>query len=543
MEMQLVLIVSLVSCYCTKYVIGVTTQSSENDVVKVKNLIAEVTVMKNNYQELLKRVRNIEIEIVDLTNQEKYWKNELENIKRYMACQIEELNDIYTENNDKLNETKAALMKTMISFSQSLTLMNQTIQELSHSRPETLRCEGNLTECSFTSVTPCNSSPCVNSGSCLTVNGSNLCFCPKGYSGKLCEVDPCDSLPCGNGGTQTLLGTTCQCSCRSGFSGLLCEVTPCTSQPCLYGGSCVISGDSYSCNCSKGFSGNSCEETPCSSSPCVNSGSCLNVNGSFVCVCSLGYFGKLCEVDPCDGFRCGNGGTKTLSGTVCQCTCRGGFSGSSCEVTPCISSPCLNSGTCFNVDGTYTCACQNGYSGTRCEVTPCSRTICLNQGTCSIVNSNLRCTCKSGFSGRFCEVTPCTSNPCRCGTCSVSGSSYACSCPSGLQGSQCEMLFTETITSPDFPSTYTDNLNLAWTIDAGSRNRVEIRFTSFDLETCCDYVKVYNGASSSNLLGSYNGKNIPSNHITTGRYMYITFTTDSSVERKGFSANIYKILT
>lgn len=404
MEMQLVLIVSLVSCYCTKYVNGVTTQSSENAVVKVTNLIAEVNVMKNNYRELLKRVRNNEIEIVDMKNQEKYWKNELENIKRYMTCQMEELNDINTENNDKLNETKAALMKTMISFSQSLTLMNETIQELSHSLPENLQCEDNLTECSSTSVTPCNSSPCVNSGLCLTVNGSNLCFCPKGYSGKLCEVNTCDSLPCGNGGTKTLLGTTCQCSCRSGFSGLLCEVTPCTSQPCLYGGSCAISGNSFSCNCSKGFSGNSCEVTPCTTNPCRNAGTCFNVDETFACVCQSGYSGKQCEVDVCSSLTCRNGGTKSKTGSTCRCRCGSGYSGSYCEVTPCMSSPCFNGGTCTATsNGGFSCRCPSGMGGTRCERTPCYHKSC-SYGPCVHNGLTAWCLCPGGYNLDICKI-------------------------------------------------------------------------------------------------------------------------------------------
>ncbi|CAC5425306.1 unnamed protein product [Mytilus coruscus] len=152
MEMRLVLIFSFFFCYCTRYVSGVTTQKSENATVKETDIVAEVNVMKNNYHELLKRVINNEIEISDQKRREQYLKNEIENVKRYMTCQMEELNDITIENNDKLNETKAALKKAMISFRQSLTLLNETMQELSHRLPEKLRCEENLTECSYTSA-------------------------------------------------------------------------------------------------------------------------------------------------------------------------------------------------------------------------------------------------------------------------------------------------------------------------------------------------------------------------------------------------------
>ncbi|XP_063397402.1 delta-like protein 4 [Mytilus trossulus] len=430
--MQLVLIVSLISCYCTRYVKGVTTESSENAVVKVINLIAEVNVMKRNYNELLKRVMNNEIEIVDMKNQEKYWKNEVEFIKRYMTCQIEELNDINTENNDNLNETKAALMKAMISFSQSLALMNETIQELRHSLPEKVRCEDNLTEriSTLASVTSCSSSPCDNSGSCLNANGSFVCVCPKGYSGKRCEV------------------------------------TPCLNNPCLHNGTCSVGSSTFSCRCHMGYSGESC------------------------------------------------------------------------EVTPCSSSPCQNSGTCFSIDGTYACACQRGYSGTQCEVTPCSGNFCLNQGTCSIINSNFRCTCKSGFSGRLCEVTPCSSTPCRLGKCSVSGSSYTCSCPYGFDVSRCEGL-KKIISSPCYPSNYANDQTRSWTVIVESGFKVKIKFTFFKTELSYDFVKVYDGRSATNILGSYSGASIPPELKSTNRYMHITFTSDSSSTLPGFQANIY----
>ncbi|VDH92835.1 Hypothetical predicted protein [Mytilus galloprovincialis] len=146
--MQLVLVIFFVSCYCTKYVSGVTTQSSENVTVKEKDTIEEVNVIKNNYHELLKRVINNEIEIVDLKNQKQYLKNDLENTKRYMTCQMEDIKDFTEEKYNNLNETKAALMKTMISFSQSLKLLNETMQELSYRQPE--KCEENKTECNCT---------------------------------------------------------------------------------------------------------------------------------------------------------------------------------------------------------------------------------------------------------------------------------------------------------------------------------------------------------------------------------------------------------
>ncbi|XP_071180483.1 fibrinogen-like protein A [Mytilus edulis] len=148
--MRLVLVLYCVSCYCTRYVSGVTTESSENATVRETDTVKEVNVMKDNYHELLKRVINNENEIEDLKSREEHLKHELENVKKYMTCQMEELNDITIDNHDKLNDTKTALIKTRISFTQSLKLLNETMQELSHRQPEKLKCEENQTECNCT---------------------------------------------------------------------------------------------------------------------------------------------------------------------------------------------------------------------------------------------------------------------------------------------------------------------------------------------------------------------------------------------------------
>ena len=55
------------------------------------------------------------------------------------------------------------------------------------------------------------------------------------------------------------------------------------------------------------------------------------------------------------------------------------------------------------------------------------------------------------------------------------------------------------------------------------------------------FLQVYDGSSSSNTqLSKSSGTDRPSPVRTTGRYMYITFTSDGSEVRSGFIANIYK---
>jgi hypothetical protein len=55
------------------------------------------------------------------------------------------------------------------------------------------------------------------------------------------------------------------------------------------------------------------------------------------------------------------------------------------------------------------------------------------------------------------------------------------------------------------------------------------------------FLQVYDGPSSSDTqLAKSSGSSRPSSVHTTGQYMYITFTSDGSIIKSGFIANIYK---
>lgn len=71
---------------------------------------------------------------------------------------------------------------------------------------------------------------------------------------------------------------------------------------------------------------------------------------------------------------------------------------------------------------------------------------------------------------------------------------------------------------------------------------IKIHFVSFDLEysTNClyDNVAIYDGINNkSPLVDTYCGGHLPENFKSSGRYVYITFKSDSSVQRKGFKAS------
>ncbi|XP_071135359.1 uncharacterized protein [Mytilus edulis] len=210
----------------------------------------------------------------------------------------------------------------------------------------------------------------------------------------------------------------------------------------------------------------------------------------------------------------------------------------------CSALPCLNGGLCVNDEEQYYCSCTRGFSGKNCEATPCTGFNCLNGGSCEVSNGTFHCLCKPNFTGMFCEEPkPCLSNPCfHSASCTGSDNKYTCHCPIGTEGNRCQDEFYETITSPGFPSTYTNSIYKTWTIDVGVGNTVRIKFTKFALEHGSDYVKIFGARSTSCCsLGTYTGATLPSEKASTGRYMTIEFTTDGSVTGPGFRAVIYKI--
>uniref|UniRef100_UPI002629791E CUB domain-containing protein n=1 Tax=Flavobacterium sp. TaxID=239 RepID=UPI002629791E len=70
---------------------------------------------------------------------------------------------------------------------------------------------------------------------------------------------------------------------------------------------------------------------------------------------------------------------------------------------------------------------------------------------------------------------------------------------------------------------------------------VTVTFTSFSTESCCDFLSIYNGSSSSApLIGTFGGTNSPGEITSTvpGGCLTFVFTTDSSVVSSGWVANV-----
>ena len=97
-----------------------------------------------------------------------------------------------------------------------------------------------------------------------------------------------------------------------------------------------------------------------------------------------------------------------------------------------------------------------------------------------------------------------------------------------------------TLRSPSYPFNYPNNMMCTWRITAPSGSRLMLTFNYFRLENgpCSshDYLEVRDGSfSTSTRKGTYCGT-YALNIISSGRYLWIRFRSDSSISYKGFEA-------
>lgn len=95
-----------------------------------------------------------------------------------------------------------------------------------------------------------------------------------------------------------------------------------------------------------------------------------------------------------------------------------------------------------------------------------------------------------------------------------------------------------TISDGSGVSDYTNRTNCRWLIQPPGATYVTLTFNSFTTETNYDFVRIYNGTTTSApLLGSYSGTNLPPSITASSGKMLIVFTSDSSITQAGWQAS------
>ncbi|MBN2273765.1 MAG: Ig-like domain-containing protein [Bacteroidales bacterium] len=96
---------------------------------------------------------------------------------------------------------------------------------------------------------------------------------------------------------------------------------------------------------------------------------------------------------------------------------------------------------------------------------------------------------------------------------------------------------TGIVTDNSGSSDYGNNMTCAKLIQPSGGGPIVLQFTEFTTESGYDYVRVYDGATTSAaLLGSFSGSSLPPVLTSGGGSMLITFTTDNNITAAGWSA-------
>jgi len=313
----------------------------------------------------------------------------------------------------------------------------------------------------------CSDDYCQNGGLCVAQGHQAMCFCPAGFTGRICETDmnECESHPCYNHATCVDEPQGYRCICPPGYSGINCQDQQknCRNETCPEQAMCKteIGIGNYTCLCKTGYTGPDCSVTinPCTANgnPCENSANCVPLQqGRFRCECQPGWEGPMCEanLDDCAELPCLLGSNCTDLVNDFSCACPRGFTGKRCEtkVDLCAAEPCVH-GLCVDRLFDFECICEKGWTGQNCDINinECSRNPCENDGECVDLIDDFRCVCEPEFTGKKCQhrIDDCWSRPCmNGGTCTDLFNGFSCTCRPGFVGLQCEAEIDECLSNP-----------------------------------------------------------------------------------------------
>ncbi|KAK3515420.1 hypothetical protein QTP70_018872 [Hemibagrus guttatus] len=91
------------------------------------------------------------------------------------------------------------------------------------------------------------------------------------------------------------------------------------------------------------------------------------------------------------------------------------------------------------------------------------------------------------------------------------------------------------ILSPGWPGYYKDSLSCEWVIEAEPGHSIKLSFDRFQTELNYDFLEIHDGPNLlSPLIASLNGTQVPHFLFSSGSFLYLLFTTDSSRSNSGF---------
>jgi hypothetical protein len=99
------------------------------------------------------------------------------------------------------------------------------------------------------------------------------------------------------------------------------------------------------------------------------------------------------------------------------------------------------------------------------------------------------------------------------------------------------------LTSPGYPSDYSNNLNCNWILNASAGYAIYIEFSFFQTEACCDFVTVTDRGTQTQLARLSASVVVPYIVVSYTNSILINFYSDGSVVAKGFSLNYWSVLS
>ena len=94
---------------------------------------------------------------------------------------------------------------------------------------------------------------------------------------------------------------------------------------------------------------------------------------------------------------------------------------------------------------------------------------------------------------------------------------------------------TNSITSPNYPSTYSPDKECGWAITGPSGRQLKLTFNDFALEAKNDTLAIHDGHSKdSPIIKTFSGTSLPEDVISTGNSFFIQFISDAQQNRHGF---------